>query len=116
MRINKQYKRRHTWAPIIKYTIDDDVFEVVSGFNEGYIIKMKAKIPYQYRKWDPDEQIWIFNSLKYLPVIKWLLQNYYGGYVEEWPELSDLDKLVQGMLRGAKVDAKKIWSAREIIL
>ena len=117
MRTNRQqYKRRHTWAPIIRYTIDDDIFEVVSVFNEAYISDMKTKIPPRYRKWNPDDRIWTFNSRRYLPVIRWLLQNYYSGYIEEWPELSDLDRLVRGMVREAKSDAKKEWSAREIVL
>ena len=112
----KYYKRRHTWAPVIRYTLDDNIFEVFSPYNELYIIDMKSKVMGRYREWNPDLSVWVYTNKKYLAVIKWLLNNYYNGYVEEWPELSDLDKLVRGMVKSAKTDAKKIWAAKEIVL
>lgn len=112
----RYYKRLHTWAPLIRYAIDENIFNVISEYNEDYINTMKEKIPYRYRKWDPDESVWKYTDKKYLAVIKWLLSHHYGGYVEEWPELTDLDRMVRGMLKGAKTEAKKEWSAREIVL
>lgn len=109
-------KRRYTWAPTIRYTIEDEFFDVISSYNKEYIEHMKEKVPSRYRIWDPDLTIWKFSGKKYLAVIKWLLDYHYGGYVEEWPELSELDKMVRGMIRGAKAGAKKEWSAKELTL
>ncbi len=111
-----KHRRRNLWAPLIRYTIDEYIFEVVSNYNEAYIEDMKRRVKPYFREWVPDESVWKYSDKKYLAVIKWLLSHHYGGYVEEWPELTDLDRMVRGMLKGAKTDAKKVWTAREIVL
>ena len=102
------------WAPVIYMEIDQassKIFHVKSAYNEDYINDMKSKIPNQYRTWSPYLGVWVYRHTKYLPAIKWLLDKYYGGHVVEWPELSDLDKIVRGMVRKAKTEAKTEWSA-----